>query len=1014
MSFNLKDIKWNEFKNPPKSARAMVRWWWTGLDVEKEELIKEIQELDEAGFLGAEIQVFMIGSPQNLEKIDRARAKRAHRFMQPYYYSCVKAVLEEASKRGMIIDLTIGSSWPAGGTHISKEESLKTLLIGEKNIEGPFHYLGALPKFTKPPNLGHYKIANSKNNLKIEAVIAAKPIGEPGRISYNNVQTTYIDENSIIDLTEMVNKQGMLEWDIPIGLWQIFVFYSTPSGARPISDCHSSTEKYSLVLDHLSSKSLKNHLDLHIGKGKRYFKNHFGKTFRAIFTDSLELSSDWLWTDDFFKQFKKKRGYDLKKFLPVCFVPNRDNKYRNARLGGDTPAFDFEDGSGERIRYDLELTISDLFIEEYVQTITEWTIKNKLKNRIQAYGIRADTLKAYSISDIPETEQLYAGGIIDFLKFAGSAGLIYEKPLITAEYSVWNQRDYLTTPLKMKVAADRLFISGINQLIYHGFPYDNPSFPYPGYCGFSTSYLPRIINYSSNFNRNNPFWEFFPIINNYITRCQLVLQRGRTISNILLLYPLFNYNDSVLKQEELVGGYLDDNDIPIKKDHVGGNLKEWEKLDLNDKWTLFMLSLTDILTTRGYYYTYVNEEGILESIAKNDKLIIGQSKFDVLILLNIEKISLRLAVKLQKLANDGIRILFLKKLPLKQNGFLNYRENDKKIEIIINNLVKSGYVYYLKNINEVPQFLRTKLNVNPGLVFEEEQSTIHYIHKKTKKCDYFFLRHSTNQPKKVIAKFPVYNKIPFILDPWTGEIKQAPQYEKLENYIKMDLYFEAYGSKLIEFKKSREKVHVIRSPIKTERKDKKIIGYIDTPGAIMTVLSDNTKKIIEVSDKLFSSISINKWHLKTKLRDYLGNIESVEMDLTELMDWRQIPKLQYCSSRGIYSSQFNIKKIHIHEDIKLVLSLGRVHDVAIVKINGNELKPILVHPYEIDISNYVKIGENIIEIEIIPTLRNRLVGYAKKGGENWRNHRKKELAPSGLLGPVVIKPTHLINIINIK
>ena len=60
MSFNLKDADWSEFKSPPKYARPLVRWWWTGLDVDKEELIKEVQELDEAGFLGAEIQSFMI------------------------------------------------------------------------------------------------------------------------------------------------------------------------------------------------------------------------------------------------------------------------------------------------------------------------------------------------------------------------------------------------------------------------------------------------------------------------------------------------------------------------------------------------------------------------------------------------------------------------------------------------------------------------------------------------------------------------------------------------------------------------------------------------------------------------------------------------------------------------------------------------------------------------------------------------------------------------------------------
>ena len=66
-------------------------------------------------------------------------------------------------------------------------------------------------------------------------------------------------------------------------------------------------------MDHLSSTSIKKHLDLHLGKAQDYFGNHFGNTLRAIFTDSLELSSDWLWTKDFLKEFASKFQLNLQK-----------------------------------------------------------------------------------------------------------------------------------------------------------------------------------------------------------------------------------------------------------------------------------------------------------------------------------------------------------------------------------------------------------------------------------------------------------------------------------------------------------------------------------------------------------------------------------------------------------------------------------------------------------------------------------------------------------------------------
>lgn len=1021
MSFDFSNIDWNAFKNPPKSARPMVRWWWTGLDVDKNELIKEVQELDEAGFLGAEIQAFMIGSPMKLEKKDKERAARSHRFMQPYYYEMVKAVLGEAAKRDMLIDLTIGSAWPTGGVHISKEDSMKVLLLGQKIIRGPKKIIQKVPAFKKPffykltrlakIIIGYNIMELFKEDMKLEAVIAAKPIKKPGKIKFLRVKTSYYDANSIIDITDKVNDQGEINWNSPEGKWQIFSFYKGPSGSRPLQDCRATPDRYSLVLDHLSSKTIKNHLDKHLGEGKKYFGEHYGKTLRAFFTDSLELSSDWLYTDDFLEQFKNRRGYDLKPYLPVCFVPNRDNKYLQALLGGDVPCFDFKDGIGERIRYDFELTISDLFSEEFVRTMYNWANANDLKSRIQAYGIRTDTLKAYGFSHIPETEQLYAGGIIDFLKFAGSAGSIYEKPIVTAESIVWNQRDYMTTPLKWKVAADRLFVSGINQMIYHGFPYQNPLFPYPGFCGFSTPYLPRQTNYSSNFSRANPFWEFFPIMNDCITRCQYILQRGKTISNIAIFYPVFNYCDSVLKKEELVGGYLDENDAPCAKRQINAHIKKAKKLDANDKWTLNLLKISDDLTSNGFFYTHVNEDAILNSKIENKRVLIGAAEFQALIFTNISDISLKLAEKLKKIAESGVFVVFIDKIPQKQPGFINYLENDEKIKQMVKTLIELKKAHFIEDNLSLSKFLMEDLNIKPGIIFEMAQTAIQYIHKKTECSDYYFLRNSKNQSIEIGIKFLYPDKIPFILDPWTGNAYQAIQYNREKDYILMKLYFAPYDSYFIEFKDAPEELHIVEGTLKAKKMDGKVIGFVDKPGKYYIKLSDGAINNYDIESEALPSMILAKWHLKTNLRDYLGNITPFETDLERLKDWREIPALKYCSSRGLYSTRIVLEDKFFQDNSNIILSLGRVHDAAIVSINKNVLPPLLVYPFVIDITPYVIKGENFIEIEVIPTLRNQLIGYGKKGGKNWKNHKhKKEFMPSGLIEPVSVKLIKIVSI----
>jgi len=40
-----------------KSARPMARCWWPEMDVEREELLRQVHDMDEAGQPGGEIQL---------------------------------------------------------------------------------------------------------------------------------------------------------------------------------------------------------------------------------------------------------------------------------------------------------------------------------------------------------------------------------------------------------------------------------------------------------------------------------------------------------------------------------------------------------------------------------------------------------------------------------------------------------------------------------------------------------------------------------------------------------------------------------------------------------------------------------------------------------------------------------------------------------------------------------------------------------------------------------------------
>src|SRR3982750_2168685 len=88
------------FTKPSLQFAPFARWWWPGNNVNKEELKREINLFADNHFGGVEIQpAIIIYTPGTKEDRDRAVT-----WDTPEYYENVKAVMEEARKRGLTVD----------------------------------------------------------------------------------------------------------------------------------------------------------------------------------------------------------------------------------------------------------------------------------------------------------------------------------------------------------------------------------------------------------------------------------------------------------------------------------------------------------------------------------------------------------------------------------------------------------------------------------------------------------------------------------------------------------------------------------------------------------------------------------------------------------------------------------------------------------------------------------------------------------------------------------------------
>ena len=136
------------------------------------------------------------------------------------------------------------------------------------------------------------------------------------------------------------------------------------------------------------------------------------------------------------------------------------------------------------------------------------------------------------------------------------------------------------------------------------------------------------------------------------------------------------------------------------------------------------------------------------------------------------------------------------------------------------------------------------------------------------------------------------------------------------------------------------------------------------------------------------------------------------IEVTDLKPLRELPisdEAKAFSGTMTYQTTFSVDKRSKRD--RYQLDLGRVEQIAQVTLNGKRLQSVWTYPYKVDVTDYIKIGENDLLIEVTNTWFNRL-SFDSKQPENERKTWTTNYPPSGatlrdsgLIGPVVLIKT---------
>ena len=385
----------------------------------------------------------------------------------------------------------------------------------------------------------------------------------------------------------------------------------------------------------------------------------------------------------------------------------------------------------------------------------------------------------------------------------------------------------------------------------------------------------------------------------------------------------------------------------------------------------------------GYQFDYMNAEVIEKYMTVKDGLITlpHGTQYRILVLPKLETMRPEVLAKIKQLVNDGAVVLG--PAPKRSPSLQNQPAADQQLQQMASELwgdvdsktIKSRKVGKGMVLNGMDmQEAFALIGCTPDCILPEDRS-IHYGHRSLKEGDIYFITNQTAETKLVTPEFRVKGKQPELWEATTGRIRNLKAFDQKENSTVVPLKLAPYESVFVVFRQPAGKSSV--TAVKANYPDPKELAELKGPWTVN-----------------FSSVQ-------------RGPEQPVVFEA--LTDWTlsQDDRIKYYSGTAFYTCKFKLDKLPSDEQV--IVDMGVFTAMAKVTVNGSYVGGLWTAPFQLNIGQFVKEGENELKIEIVNTWVNRLIGDSKLPVEQrltWCpvNIYKADspLQPSGLLGPVKI------------
>lgn len=908
------------FKEPPSETRPTVRWWWFGPAVVKPQLAREMTLMKEGGFGGFEVQptypLALDGQYPGLKTL---------KFLSPEFLDMLRFTAAQAKELGLRMDLTLGSGWPYGGPLFTREEAAQSIRDG-----GTVNVVPGQTRVTPPSPAtdGHRDAAAGP---VIAALLGPVNDAAPGASPY----------------VPLPLEQGVAQLPANLrGATQVRFFVYAPAGLMQVKRPAYGAEGF--IVDHYSPTAIAKFIEKVAKPEMAALREN---PPYSIFCDSLEIGGEG-WTPNFPAEFKRRRGYDLVPLLPALF---------------DTTL-----PKAAEIRADYGRTVAEIFNDVFVDAFSRLAREHHSRFRIQAYGTPPTTLSTYAHADLAEGEN-YNWTRFSGTRWASSASHLLGRKVTSSEAFTWlHSPAFMAAPLDIKAESTLQFLNGVNQLVFHGWPYTAPGVEYPGWRFYAAGV----------FNEKNPWWLVMPDVTTYLARIGYLLRQGSPANEVALYLP----------EED---GFATFTPTSLQMAAAGG------RGILNRLVNPFIPPILE----SGHNFDFI-DDGLLMARGQVGKqtLSFGDSHYKVVVLPNVTRIPLPAFKKLAAFADRGGILIAVGNLPSLAPGYLATPADHDAIRRLSARLFQGPKANGLLVSSESQLAAVLKSRLQPDVTPSREPSSLGFVHRHTAAGEIYFLGNPSNQPLNETPIFRVQGLQAEWWNPVTGRVTPAEVAGRSDTGTAVTVDLPPFGAQFLVF--TQRRLRATTPPAGADMPPLDLSTDWD-------VSFKNSSDEPDPPPQHFSTLVSWTDHAATRYFSGVATYEKRVEVPAAMLQPGLVQQLDFGAGRagnvagGAQGFRANFQP--------------PVGDAAVVYVNGIRAGSVWCPPYRVDITGLLKPGSNRIQVRVAnravnymaDTDRHPLPDYAalnadpRLGGHRFQAQDMKHITttPSGLLGPVQLLST---------